>query len=376
MAKISTYPNDSNVTGGDRLIGTDVDNSNATKNFTVSDLGSYIISQAATNNLVPYTGATQSVDLGSYDLSLGSLTINNGMSLTGELFTLGSAGNAGYMLISNGSGLSPHWVDGSLTYVPYTGATSDVNLGAHNLYAYDGFFNGTFESVGQAFFDSDVFLSDAGSDLENQGTLTQIGSASFASSVYLQNEVLDGTNSAGAAGAFLTSQGAGLPTVWTTPSYPHDSFASFYSTQTQTMTLSDGPTPWTYNNTDIVGDSSIIINNNGIGNPTRITMGINGTYNIQFSAQLSKTSGGDNKASIWLRKNGVDVAYSNTHVTMKANANYVVASWNFFVTATVGNYFEIMWVQDGGISLLYEAPDLVTPHPATPSIILTVNRMS
>lgn len=111
MARISTYPNDTNITGGDKLIGTDVNNSDATKNFTVSDLSSYIVSQAILNDLVPYTGATQDVDLGVYNLSLGAITINNGISLTGELFTLGSAGTAGQILSSNGASLSPSWVD-------------------------------------------------------------------------------------------------------------------------------------------------------------------------------------------------------------------------------------------------------------------------
>lgn len=107
MARISTYPTDSSVSGGDLLIGTDVDNANATKNFTVSSLIAY----AATTNLVPYTGATQDVDLGVYNLSLGAITINSGISLTGELFTLGSAGTAGQILTSGGAGLSPSWVD-------------------------------------------------------------------------------------------------------------------------------------------------------------------------------------------------------------------------------------------------------------------------
>lgn len=42
MAKISTYPNDSNVTGADKLIGTDANDMNATKNFLMSDIASYV----------------------------------------------------------------------------------------------------------------------------------------------------------------------------------------------------------------------------------------------------------------------------------------------------------------------------------------------
>jgi len=120
MAKISTYVTDSNVTGGDMLIGTDVDNSNATKNFTVSSLIAY----AATNDLVPYTGATQDVNLGANNLSLESLTVNNGISLTGELFTLGSSGTVNQILVSQGVGLSPVWADNAAVSVPISSGLS------------------------------------------------------------------------------------------------------------------------------------------------------------------------------------------------------------------------------------------------------------
>ena len=44
MAKIETYPNASPVSGGDKLIGTDSINDNATKNFTISEIGNFVVS--------------------------------------------------------------------------------------------------------------------------------------------------------------------------------------------------------------------------------------------------------------------------------------------------------------------------------------------
>lgn len=38
MAKISSYPTDNNISLSDKVIGTDADNNDATKNFTVGDL--------------------------------------------------------------------------------------------------------------------------------------------------------------------------------------------------------------------------------------------------------------------------------------------------------------------------------------------------
>jgi hypothetical protein len=45
MAKISTYPIDTNVSLSDKLIGTDSDNNNETKNFTISSLAALLLSQ-------------------------------------------------------------------------------------------------------------------------------------------------------------------------------------------------------------------------------------------------------------------------------------------------------------------------------------------
>jgi hypothetical protein len=45
MAKISTYPVDTNISPSDKLIGTDADNSNQTKNFEIGAIASYILSQ-------------------------------------------------------------------------------------------------------------------------------------------------------------------------------------------------------------------------------------------------------------------------------------------------------------------------------------------
>lgn len=42
MARISTYPIDTKISGGDKWIGTDVDKNNATKNFTVAKVAEYL----------------------------------------------------------------------------------------------------------------------------------------------------------------------------------------------------------------------------------------------------------------------------------------------------------------------------------------------
>ena len=42
MAKISTYPSDSNLNADDLLIGTDSEDSNATKNYSIGSIETYV----------------------------------------------------------------------------------------------------------------------------------------------------------------------------------------------------------------------------------------------------------------------------------------------------------------------------------------------
>ena len=155
--------------------------------------------------------------------------------------------------------------------------------------------------------------------------------------------------------------------------YAPNDFGSFHDTTTQTVT-SGQIAAMKYNVT--TNSNNVSIGLDGSSNPNKITFVNGGVYNIQFSAQVYRASGGnDAKVSIWLRVDGVDVPESATHITLKANSNYVVAAWNFFQEVLNGSYAQIMWSQDDTISLLHEAADTVLPHPAVPSVILTVNRI-
>lgn len=68
MAKISTYVVDSSISANDKVIGTDADNSNQTKNYLVSDLSAYIVSQVsaglAVTNVLAASSAVDQVPSG------------------------------------------------------------------------------------------------------------------------------------------------------------------------------------------------------------------------------------------------------------------------------------------------------------------------
>jgi len=69
MAKISTYPSVGNPNLSDMLIGTDSADNNATKNFTIGSMLTLVNDPSILTDFVPYTGATQDVDLGSFGIT-------------------------------------------------------------------------------------------------------------------------------------------------------------------------------------------------------------------------------------------------------------------------------------------------------------------
>ena len=175
-------------------------------------------------------------------------------------------------------------------------------------------------------------------------------------------------------GAGVTAADVGGKTVITIPGGGVNShiYGSFYDTTTQSV-ASGAVKAMELNTTDISGGVSIA--NNTLGRPTRITVNTTGVYNVQFSAQLNRLTGGNAKQiDIWLRKNELDVSYSNTGITMQANDGKIVAAWNFFVSLTAGQYVEIMWTQNDNIDILAEVAGV--NYPETPSVIVTVNKVN
>jgi hypothetical protein len=107
-------------------------------------------------------------------------------------------------------------------------------------------------------------------------------------------------------------------------------------------------------------------------NKTEIRMANTGKYNIAFSAQLHQTNS-SSVVNIWLAKNGTAIPWSNTRCSITANNPYYVAAWNFFVNANANDYYEIMWTADSANAVIEALP--ANAHPATPSVIVTVNQV-
>lgn len=151
-------------------------------------------------------------------------------------------------------------------------------------------------------------------------------------------------------------------------------YGSFYDTTSQSA-AANIQLPMKFNSVDLSNGVTIV--NDGLGNPTQITVNKTAIYNIQFSAQLRKTGGTKEEIYIWLRKAGVNVPESNTSLTMANNGHYTVAAWNFFLQLNAGQFAQIMWMNTNGNIDLHRLtpPVVVPPIPDIPSIILTVTEL-
>lgn len=146
-------------------------------------------------------------------------------------------------------------------------------------------------------------------------------------------------------------------------------YGAFSDTTTQTIVSINEAYAMTFNTTDAANGVSI-------GSPTsRIVVDEQGVYNVQFSAQLDKTSGAAATIYIWLRKNGVNVPNTASKVVIQGTAAELVAAWNFIIQLEPTNYVELMWASDDANVVLLAA-SATSVWPAIPSVICTVTQVN
>jgi len=115
---------------------------------------------------------------------------------------------------------------------------------------------------------------------------------------------------------------------------------------------------------------------------TKLKVDYSGLYNIQFSVQLINTTNDVQEVSIWFKKNGTNVASSNSEFGIKQRkssgvGSRAIAALNFFIALEKDDYVELAWrPSDIGVSIEHFATQTTPDRPATPSIIATVSYLS
>jgi hypothetical protein len=116
-----------------------------------------------------------------------------------------------------------------------------------------------------------------------------------------------------------------------------------------------------------------------VSNTSRINVRNYGIYNIQFSLQYKNTTNDGQDVDIWFRKNGTNVAGSNSRFHMPArkstgDPSHLIAAMNFFLEMNAGDYVEVMWrTTDTGVSLEQYPTSSSPDRPSIPSAIITAS---
>lgn len=114
---------------------------------------------------------------------------------------------------------------------------------------------------------------------------------------------------------------------------------------------------------------------------SKVQVSYPGRYNFQFSVQMVNTVNDTSIISIWWRKNGVNIADSNSDFGLSprksaGTPSRIIGSMNFFIDLEQDDYVQLIWRADD-IGASIEHFDAVpagvgTPAiPATPSVIFT-----
>jgi len=147
-------------------------------------------------------------------------------------------------------------------------------------------------------------------------------------------------------------------------------YGAFQDTTDQVAADTTTAYPMTLNTTDY---------SNGVylSNSSRMNVRNYGIYNLQFSTQFVNTDSQIHDIDVWFRKNGTNIAGSNSRYSVPNSHGgvdgHLIAALNFFIELNANDYMEIMWATDDITVSIQQLPTRTSPDtPATPSVIATM----
>jgi len=147
-------------------------------------------------------------------------------------------------------------------------------------------------------------------------------------------------------------------------------YGSFYDVNDQSAASTTTAYAITLSNTDLT-------NNVYLSNSSRINVRAAGKYNFQFSIQFANDDSQIQDVDVWIRKNGSDVASSNSRFSIDSKhgsvKGHVIAALNLFVDLAANDYIELVWATSSTLVIIEQIPAQSSPtRPATPSVIATM----
>ena len=157
--------------------------------------------------------------------------------------------------------------------------------------------------------------------------------------------------------------------------FMNNPYGAFQDSTDQVAANTTTAYPVTFNTTDFSNGVTIASN-------SRITVIDAGIWNLQFSIQFKNTSNDGQDVDIWFRKNGTNIANSNSrfHLPARKSAgdpSHLIAAMNFFVSMVANDYIEIVWrTTSTSVSIEAFGTSTSPTRPAVPSAIVTMSFVS
>jgi hypothetical protein len=157
--------------------------------------------------------------------------------------------------------------------------------------------------------------------------------------------------------------------------YINNPYGTFQDGTNQTAANTTTAYPITFDTTDF---------SNGVtlSNSSRLNVSQSGIYNLQFSVQVKNTTNSSADVDFWFRKNGTDIAKSNSRFGISArkssgDPSHVIVALNFFVSLAANDYMQIVWMtSDVAVTIETFAAGTSPTRPSVPSVIATMSFVS
>lgn len=166
----------------------------------------------------------------------------------------------------------------------------------------------------------------------------------------------------------------GLEPLSQTAASTYFPYGAFQDTTDQTIATTTATANITLNTTDYSLGTSIV-------DGYKVKVDYSGLYNVQFSLQFANDNVAIQDVDVWLRKNGSDVAGSNSKFSVPnshgGTDGHLIAALNFNIELAKNDYVSLAWATTSvDVTIEHLAAQTSPTRPATPSAILTIQYLS